>query len=352
MCRLQAVLLTLAVSSTHGFHAFTTPRALPSRTRTIVASDYEGVVRLSEIEEDDPDAPKPWETYKQEQEGAAQEGVIQTSDYSTFIDDDGFDGGDGQVGVVGDGKNHMEEFDMTRAGTAADKKNASVRRVGESIGGSESKKTRGNVFGYTTGYADKLKEQGMTRINEYGEDELAARRQQLENWQNQRALKAEQEAGLKEMAQLNGAEYNTKYATKSYHDALNAGAVEDESKWNVYKAEKGPDVLPAEGGVVMKGEITETIEMTCQFPSPSFGEIKVHNDVMSFEDFVVGFSPDSDVNDFQVSPLNGQLSRAGGDPSTLSVVFKPQSPGGVRNLFVVVDTEESKFTYHIIGSVM
>ena len=33
------------------------------------------------------------------------------TNYEGFIDADGFDGGDGQVGVVGDGKNHMEEFD-------------------------------------------------------------------------------------------------------------------------------------------------------------------------------------------------------------------------------------------------
>ena len=34
------------------------------------------------------------------------------TNYEGFIDADGFDGGDGQVGVVGDGKNHMEESDL------------------------------------------------------------------------------------------------------------------------------------------------------------------------------------------------------------------------------------------------
>ncbi len=49
---------------------------------------------------------------------------------------------------------------------------------GESVGGSESKKKQRVAFGYATGYADKLKEQGLVSIDEYGEDKLAARRQQ------------------------------------------------------------------------------------------------------------------------------------------------------------------------------
>ncbi|KAH8055210.1 hypothetical protein JL720_14319 [Aureococcus anophagefferens] len=35
--------------------------------------------------------------------------------YDGFIDAEGFDGGDGQVGVIGDGKNAMEEYDMNQA---------------------------------------------------------------------------------------------------------------------------------------------------------------------------------------------------------------------------------------------
>ena len=76
-------------------------------------------------------------------------------------------------------------------------------------------------------------------------------------------------------------------------------------------------------------EITDTIEMTCQFPKPSFYEIKVENDVISFEDFVVGFAA-GDAGDFQITPTAGELNRRGGEPQILSVVFKPNAPGGTR----------------------
>jgi hypothetical protein len=45
---------------------------------------------------------------------------------------------------------------------------------------------------------------------------MFARRQQLENWANQRALKEEQNAGLAEMAEYTGVEYDARRATQSY----------------------------------------------------------------------------------------------------------------------------------------
>merc|ERR1711871_58525 len=98
----------------------------------------------------------------------------------------------------------------------------------------------------------------------------------------------------------------------------NQGAVEDESKWNVYKGEAKAEASSEYAVGLTIGtdwagnpEITDTIEMTCQFPKPSFSEIKVENDVISFEDFVVGFAEGSDAGDFQITPTAGELARRG-----------------------------------------
>mmetsp|Transcript_76437 Transcript_76437/g.218920 ORF Transcript_76437/g.218920 Transcript_76437/m.218920 type:complete len:174 (-) Transcript_76437:808-1329(-) len=139
---------------------------------------------------------------------------------------------------------------------------------------------------------------------------------------------------------------------------LNTTATTNATTRNVYKGEAKANAADgyAEGltiGTDYAGnpEITDTIEMTCQFPKPSFYEIKVENDVISFEDFVVGFAA-GDAGDFQITPTAGELNRRGGEPQILSVVFKPNAPGGTRDAWLVVQTEESKWTYHLTGTVM
>jgi hypothetical protein len=72
-----------------------------------------------------------------------------------------FDGGDGQMGVAGDGNAKLDKFDMTQM---AKSKTMSAK----------------NAWGKSTGYADTLIEQGME----------AQRAQQLENWKNQQEVLA------------------------------------------------------------------------------------------------------------------------------------------------------------------
>lgn len=80
-------------------------------------------------------------------------------DWSQFVDFDEFDGGDGQMGVAGDGNKQLEKFDMS---SMAKSKEMSAK----------------NAWGKTTGYAEDLKAQGME----------AQRAQQLENWKNQQEV--------------------------------------------------------------------------------------------------------------------------------------------------------------------
>jgi hypothetical protein len=72
-----------------------------------------------------------------------------------------FDGGDGQMGVAGDGKAKLDKFDMTQM---AKSKTMSAK----------------NAWGKSTGYADTLIDQGVE----------AQRAQQLENWKNQQEVLA------------------------------------------------------------------------------------------------------------------------------------------------------------------
>jgi len=130
-------------------------------------------------------------------------------DYEGFIDAEGFDGGDGQVGVVGDGSSAMETFDKDAA--------VQVRRR-NAVGGSESKLNAKNAWGTSTGYADSLKKKGMVEYNEYGEDMLYAKRQQLENYRNQQELRLQKDSQMAELASLQGKTY-----TPLKHGAYVAG---------------------------------------------------------------------------------------------------------------------------------
>jgi len=334
--------LGVAQAFTPGF----TPRFSVQRlAETKMPASY-----LSEISNDD-DKPPAWQEFQKELEGKTSQGINPDGNYEGLVDGDTFDGGDGQTGVVGDGSNNMEQFDNS----GVVQSNSASTRVAGGVGGAESKQRQKNAFGTFTGYADSLKEKGMMDVDEYGEDRLQARRQQLENWRNQRELKAQQVSGLQEMADYTGVEYDARRATQSYFNALDNGKPLDDAKWNVYQGDKKADSLTEAAQGLTAGPITEAIQMSCAFPKPSFHTIKVENDVMTYEEFVVGFTADSDNGggDFQVTPLSGELNRRGGEPTELNVVFKPMAPGGApRNVYIVVQTEESKFTYQITGTVM
>jgi hypothetical protein len=97
------------------------------------------------------------EATQMKEEDKDRYGVGSWDDYVEF---DGFDGGDGQMGVAGDGNVKLEAFDMS---TMAKSKMMSAK----------------NAWGTTSsGYADSLVDQGMD----------TARAQQLENWANQQEV--------------------------------------------------------------------------------------------------------------------------------------------------------------------
>jgi len=82
-------------------------------------------------------------------------------DWSNFVDFEEFDGGDGQMGVAGDGSKGLEKEWKNQAHMTSRARSAR------------------NAWGSSSGYADELVEKGME----------ATRAQQLENWQNQQELR-------------------------------------------------------------------------------------------------------------------------------------------------------------------
>jgi hypothetical protein len=93
--------------------------------------------------------------------------------FKDFVDFNEFDGGDGQMGVAGDGQKGLEKIDS-----------------GVSLFNSKSMSAK-NAWGTSSGYADALRE-GNPKMD-------TARAQQLENWANQQEVRAKNQA-LKNMA--------------------------------------------------------------------------------------------------------------------------------------------------------
>lgn len=102
-------------------------------------------------------------------------------DWSSYVEFDEFDGGDGQMGVAGDGKKGLEKF-------GDDSSPSIVRNVDKSKARSAK-----NAWGTSTGYAEKIMEEGDGKVD-------IARAQQLENWQNQQQVRQKQIA-LNKMAE-------------------------------------------------------------------------------------------------------------------------------------------------------
>lgn len=132
---------------------FTTPKQ-STIARKGYLDDLSQYIAKEEREEDDSDH----SVFKATDAEKDRFGV---GDWSKFVDFDEFDGGDGQMGVAGDGQKGLEK-EWEGAAQMAKSRTMSAK----------------NAWGKSTGYAEQLRAQGMD----------TARAQQLENWQNQQEV--------------------------------------------------------------------------------------------------------------------------------------------------------------------
>lgn len=248
---------------------------------------------------------------------------------NSFVDFNEFDGGDGQMGVAGDGDSGTLEKigdDSQETVINTSRANSKVATVGQTKVDNRSRARSARVaWGTSTGYAEKLREKGVD----------TARAQQLENWQNQN--------------ELNRKRKTHRYETDEF-DSVNLEERADED-WRTLKkfgVERNQDfdLEEAFGPVVVGDNIMGTLELKASPGRLAYQALKVSNDYMGFADFRAAFTGDTSMA-FEVEPTEGSINKS--EETEFIVRFKPDGPG-VTEGFLVIETEDFKKTWKLIGS--
>jgi hypothetical protein len=148
--KIAAFALAVTIQSASAFMAPQPRSAAPTRLMNYL-ENLGAIPPEDEVEEDDSR-----EATKLSKDKVANAGV---GSWEGFVDFQEFDGGDGQMGVAGDGNTKLEAFDMS---TVAKSRSMSAK----------------NAWGTESGYADDLRDKGVE----------TSRAQQLENWHNQQEV--------------------------------------------------------------------------------------------------------------------------------------------------------------------
>jgi len=272
------------------------PLSLPTTTRVALQGGYledlGAIGPEEEVEEDDSR-----EATMADKSTVENAGV---GNWDDFVDFEEFDGGDGQMGVAGDGSgNKLEKFDMTQM---AKSKTMSAK----------------NAWGTSTGYADKLIDEGVE----------AQRAQQLENWQNQQEVLA--------------ARKSQRFMTDEFDASTDEINQWDLSKFGVERNQEFD--LDEEFGAVTAGNIDGVIELKANMNQNAVHEFNVKNEYMGFADFRASFTPETPPF-WTIEPTEGSIDKKGTD---FILRFRPSNPAVVEG-YLVIETEDFKKTYHLIG---
>lgn len=241
-----------------------------------------------EVEEDDSR-----EATALDKDKVANAGV---GDWSQYVEFNEFDGGDGQMGVAGDGDNSLEKFDMSQL---AKSKTMSAK----------------NAWGTSTGYADELVAKGVEQ----------QKAQQMENWKNQQEVRN---------ARMEHARMAEMFDQKQEQAEI--------SQWDLSKFGGGRNQefdLDEQFGAVVPGDITEVIELRANMNQNAVHEFNVKNEFMGFADFRAAFTADTPPF-WTIEPTEGSLDKKGTD---FILRFRPNSPSVVEG-YLVIETEDFKKT--------
>lgn len=243
------------------------------------------------------------EVTNQKKEDIDRFGPAKWDKYADFGDE--FDGGDGQMGVAGDGKKGLEKFGSDVSPSFAKSKTMSAK----------------NAWGTSTGYASNLIEQGVEVV----------RAQQMENWMNQQELRRK------------------KNAHRELTESFDSVSTEEDwralAKFGVQRNQDF-DFEKAFGAVVPGSTLEGTIELVSRIGQIRIHEFNLKNEFMGYADFRAAFTSETP-GDFTVVPSEGSLSSKEG--IDFVVKFKPTNPGAVVG-YLVIDTEDMKKTWKVIGS--
>lgn len=301
-------ILVLSLGSAAAF----SPSALSSTSRTRLSGYLDDLSSDLYGEDATPDVvADSRETNQMAKEDVDRGGV---GSWEGYVEFDEFDGGDGQMGVAGDGQKGLDKSDFESGGLA------------KSMNKSQMRSAR-NAWGTDTGYAESLREQGVD----------TARAQQLENWNNQQEIKKMKD--------------QQRFMTESF-DEQEANAEADWRTLAKFGVERNQDFDLNEtfGQVSLAdAELEGILELNARPGTMAGGvgstEITLKNPYMGFSDFRAAFTSDSG-NVFSVDPPEGALSK---EPTTFNVKFRPESIGQYEG-YLVIETEDFKKTWKVIGS--
>jgi len=224
-----------------------------------------------------------------------------------FVDFQEFDGGDGQMGVAGDGQKGLEKMDNVPQ--LAKSKMMSAK----------------NAWGTSTGYADQLLEKDPKMDT--------ARAQQLENWANQQEVRAK---NVQQKAMADSFDQQQTSAEENWRQLASFG-VERNEEFN----------LDEEFGPVTAGDdIEDVIELKSPLNKVAIHEINLRNPYMGFADFRAAFTANTPM-DWSVTPNEGSLMQR--EDTKFTVKFKPQGTGMIEG-HLVIETEDFKKTWKVQGS--
>jgi len=219
-------------------------------------------------------------------------------DFAQYVDHDSsdlFDGGDSEMGLAGDG-------------------NLGLRRIGRDVSPHMARTMTAKIdqAAEVSSYADEL-------LDNPGMD--VTRAQQLENWATQN-----------EIAMANRYTYLND-RTQDYHGHYTADGNGEDQSFFVYPIEAGDNF---EGTIALK--------------APIYGvaahEFMVNNPFMGFARFRAGFVGDAS-NEWSVTPSDDFLKQ--NEATHFVVRYNPHGPG-VSNASLVIETEDFKMTWKVVGS--
>lgn len=223
-------------------------------------------------------------------------------DFSQYADDhssDFFDGGDSEMGLAGDGS-----FSLRKIG----------RDVSPHMARTLTAKFDEVEVAESMSYTDELLQ------NDPGMDKVRAH--QLENWATQN-----------EIAVAN------RYMYETSHDYQGNYITEYDS---IFEDEAALFVDPVEAADSFDGIIT----LTAPINGIAAHEIMLKNPYMGYAKFRAAF--DGDVsNEWSVTPSDGFLKQH--EATHFVVRYNPHSPG-TSSAYLVIETEEHKMTWKVVGS--
>jgi hypothetical protein len=165
---------------------------------------------------------------------------------------------------------------------------------------------------------------------------LAKRRQQLENWRNQAELRIQKDHQMAELASLQGKEYRP----------VNHGSYLKQFDTSKADAEKAAPPVPV--GLLQPGDLTDVISIPARLNGRGGHTLVLKNEYSTYNDFTAGFAS-TNTDTITVEPSAGTLNRASGDPTEFIIKFNPTEYQESFEATLVIETDESKWTYDIIG---